>query len=210
MNRLVRLIAGTAMVLLACGLAVAEPLTLAIAKAAVVSDQASGQRALNLKMTPESAKAFADFTRANVGKVVDLSVDGAVVASPRLVDPNFAKTVVYWKSSCAPKSNCWMRRKRHTAAFGTGISRPANWNGLVRTNDSPAFRLAPLAARSRALQMSSIQMIALGSGNICKSLWSEARSNTPTNTGSYTRMAISVGCKGPDDSITTRTDGPFA
>jgi len=87
MNRLVRLIAGTAMVLLACGLAVAEPLTLAIAKAAVVSDQASGQRALNLKMTPESAKAFADFTRANVGKVVDLSVDGAVVASPRLVEP---------------------------------------------------------------------------------------------------------------------------
>ncbi|BCH10290.1 hypothetical protein MesoLj131c_45480 [Mesorhizobium sp. 131-3-5] len=87
MNSLVRLIAGTAMVLLACGLAVAEPLALAIATAAVVSDQASGQRALNLKMTPDSTKAFADFTRANVGKVVDLSVDGAVVASPRLVGP---------------------------------------------------------------------------------------------------------------------------
>ena len=43
--------------------------------------------ALSLKMTPDSAKAFADFTKANVGKVVDLSVDGAVVASPRLVEP---------------------------------------------------------------------------------------------------------------------------
>ena len=87
MNGLTRLIAGTAITLFASGLVMAEPLTLAIAKAAVVSDQASGQRALNLKMTPDSAKAFADFTKANVGKVVDLSVDGAVVASPRLVEP---------------------------------------------------------------------------------------------------------------------------
>ena len=87
MNSLARLIAGVAIVLLACGLAMAEPLTLAIAKAVVVSDQASGQMALSLKMMPDSAKAFADFTTANVGKVVDLSVDGAVVASPRLVEP---------------------------------------------------------------------------------------------------------------------------
>ncbi|GLQ80453.1 hypothetical protein GCM10007881_39720 [Mesorhizobium huakuii] len=87
MDSLARLIAGTAIILFACDLAMAEPLTLAIAKAAIVSDQASGQRALDLKMTPDSARAFADFTRANVGKVVDLSVDGAVVASPRLVEP---------------------------------------------------------------------------------------------------------------------------
>lgn len=86
-NSFARLIAGVAIVLLACGFATAEPLTLAIAKAAVVSDAASGQIVLNLKMTPDSAKAFADFTKANVGKVVDLSVDGTVVASPRLVEP---------------------------------------------------------------------------------------------------------------------------
>lgn len=87
MNNMARLIAGVAIVLLACSLAMAEPLTLAIARAAVASDAASGQMVLNLKMTADSAKAFADFTRANVGKVVDLSVDGAVVASPRLVEP---------------------------------------------------------------------------------------------------------------------------
>ena len=86
MNALFRPIAAAAIVLFACGLAMAEPLTLAIAKAVVVPDLA-GQMALNLKMTPDSAKAFADFTKANVGKVVDLSVDGAVVASPRLVEP---------------------------------------------------------------------------------------------------------------------------
>ena len=87
MNSLARLIAAVAVMLLACGLAMAEPLTLAIAKAAVVSDQTSGQMVLSLKMTADSAKAFADFTKANVGKVVDLNVDGAVVASPRLVEP---------------------------------------------------------------------------------------------------------------------------
>jgi len=87
MNAVFRPIAAATLVLFACGLAMAEPLALAIAKAMVVSDEASGQMALNLKMTPDSAKAFADFTKVNVGKVVDLSVDGAVVASPRLVEP---------------------------------------------------------------------------------------------------------------------------
>ncbi|QND60042.1 SecDF P1 head subdomain-containing protein [Mesorhizobium huakuii] len=87
MNSPARLIAAVAILLLACGLAMAEPLTLAIAKAAVVSDQASGQMVLSLKMTADSAKAFADFTRVNIGKVVDLSIDGAVVMSPRLMEP---------------------------------------------------------------------------------------------------------------------------
>lgn len=87
MNALFRLIAGLAIVLLACGLATAEPLTLAIAKASVVRDPAPGQVALSLKMTPDSARAFAAFTKANVGKTVDLSVGGTVVMSPRLVEP---------------------------------------------------------------------------------------------------------------------------
>ncbi|WP_245278950.1 hypothetical protein [Mesorhizobium loti] len=43
MNSLARLVAGVAIVLLACGLAMAAPLALTIAKAAVVSDAASGQ-----------------------------------------------------------------------------------------------------------------------------------------------------------------------
>ncbi|MBB6407444.1 SecDF P1 head subdomain-containing protein [Mesorhizobium sangaii] len=80
-------IAATAVVLLACGLAMAEPLTLAIAKAVVVPDAAPGQVALNLKMTPDSGRAFAAFTKANVGKTIDLSVGGSVVMSPRLVEP---------------------------------------------------------------------------------------------------------------------------
>ncbi|UVK53135.1 hypothetical protein DBIPINDM_006597 [Mesorhizobium sp. AR02] len=87
MNALVRLIAATAITLFANGLAMAEPLTLGIAKAAVISDPVSGRESLSLKMTLDSAKLFADFTRVNIGKVVDLSIDGAVVMSPRLMEP---------------------------------------------------------------------------------------------------------------------------
>jgi len=87
MLTLFRLIAGLAIVLLACGVAMAKPLTLAIAKANVVRDPAPGQVALNLKLTPDSKRTFAAFTRANVGNIIDLSIDGAVVMSPRLVEP---------------------------------------------------------------------------------------------------------------------------
>jgi preprotein translocase subunit SecD len=82
-----RLISAVAIVLLSCGLVTAEPLTLAIAKAVVVPDPAPGQVALNLKMTLDTARALAAFTKANVGKTIDLSVGGAVVMSPRLVEP---------------------------------------------------------------------------------------------------------------------------
>ncbi|BCG94379.1 SecDF P1 head subdomain-containing protein [Mesorhizobium sp. 131-2-1] len=82
-----RLVVCLAMLLLACGLAAAQPLALAVAAATVVRDPAPGQDALDLKLTPDSAKAFAAFTVANVGRTIDLSVDGAVVMSPRLLEP---------------------------------------------------------------------------------------------------------------------------
>ncbi|MER8391150.1 hypothetical protein NKH10_04480 [Mesorhizobium sp. M1340] len=84
---LCRLIAGLAIVLLACGPGKAQPLTLAIAKASVVRDPAPGQVALSRELTPDGRKAFAEFTSANVGNTIDLSIDGSVVMSPRLVEP---------------------------------------------------------------------------------------------------------------------------
>ena len=86
MLALFRPLTSFAMLLLLCGLAAAEPLTLGVATATVVPDP-SRQAALDLKLTPDSAKAFAAFTSANVGKTIDLSIDGAVVMSPRLVEP---------------------------------------------------------------------------------------------------------------------------
>ncbi|MBZ9746932.1 hypothetical protein LB516_16910 [Mesorhizobium sp. CO1-1-7] len=87
MRILFRLVAAVAAVVLVGQAAVAEPLTLIIAKAVAVPDSVSGQAKLSLKLTPDSGKAFARFTGANVGKIVDLSIDGAVVTSPRIVEP---------------------------------------------------------------------------------------------------------------------------
>ena len=87
MPALFRLIAGLAMVLIACGVAIAKPVTLAVAEAKVVHDPAPGQVALSLKLTAQGKQAFATFTTANVGKTIDLSIGGSVVMSPRLVEP---------------------------------------------------------------------------------------------------------------------------
>lgn len=81
-----RWITAIAVVLMACKVTMADPLTLAVAKAKLVSGAVSGQ-SLSLELTQESKQAFAVFTTANVGKVFDLSVDGAVVMSPRLMEP---------------------------------------------------------------------------------------------------------------------------
>lgn len=86
MRILFRLVAAVATVLVG-QTAVAEPLTLIIARAVAVPDSVSGQAMLSLKLTPDSGKAFARFTGANVGKIVDLSIDGAVVTSPRIAEP---------------------------------------------------------------------------------------------------------------------------
>jgi preprotein translocase subunit SecD len=80
-------IAGLATVLLCVGVAAAAPLALAVASAKLVRDSTSGQVALSLELTPDGKQAFAAFTTANVGKIVDLSIDGAVVMSPRLMEP---------------------------------------------------------------------------------------------------------------------------
>ncbi|MGX7872614.1 hypothetical protein ACVDG5_006960 [Mesorhizobium sp. ORM6] len=65
MNALVRLIAVVVVALLVNGFAMAAPLVLGIARAVVVSDPVSGKTALSLEMTPDSAKAFADFRRTS-------------------------------------------------------------------------------------------------------------------------------------------------
>jgi preprotein translocase subunit SecD len=65
----------------------AEPLVLDIAQVNVNPSVPEGQMALSLDLTPESRQAFADFTTANVGKTIDLSIDGTVVMAPRIMEP---------------------------------------------------------------------------------------------------------------------------
>lgn len=83
-----RLFAALAIMLAATCLAAAEPLELAVKSVNVAEDDVvAGQRQLRLALTAASAEAFARFSTEHVGRVVDLSIDGEVVASPRLVEP---------------------------------------------------------------------------------------------------------------------------
>jgi preprotein translocase subunit SecD len=72
----------------------ATPLLLGVSTAEVASDQATGQPVLSLVLTAQSAKDFAALTTANVGKVMDLRVDGKLVMSPVVRDPIVGGTVM--------------------------------------------------------------------------------------------------------------------
>jgi preprotein translocase subunit SecD len=88
MRDAIRLAAFIATVLLALGAAAfAEPLQLSVAKVSVVTDRITDQKSLSLELTPQSREAFGVFTTAHVGDTIDLRIDGAVVMSPRLMEP---------------------------------------------------------------------------------------------------------------------------
>ena len=65
--------------------AVAEPLTLNVINATVTdvfrSDGPGEPAGLSIALSPESAAAFAAFTAANIGKTVELRLDGKPVLS---------------------------------------------------------------------------------------------------------------------------------
>lgn len=81
------LFAGLLSILMSIAVATAEPLVLGIAQVNVTPSVPAGQMALSLDLTPESRQAFADFTTANVGKTVNLSIDGTVMMAPRIMEP---------------------------------------------------------------------------------------------------------------------------
>jgi preprotein translocase subunit SecD len=81
------LFTGLLSILMSIAVAGAEPLVLDIAQVNVTPSVPEGQMALSLDLTPESRQAFADFTTANVGKTVNLSIDGTVVMAPRIMEP---------------------------------------------------------------------------------------------------------------------------
>jgi len=66
-------------VMFAVAPAAASVLALSVTRAYVVTEEATGRPALSLTLSPESIKAFADFTGANVGRKVELRIDGKVV-----------------------------------------------------------------------------------------------------------------------------------
>lgn len=83
----IRFLFCTAAIILSATCALAEPLALLVAKAEGGADARSAQLVLTLSLTADPAKAFAEFTAENVGKDVELRIDGEVVMKPRLVEP---------------------------------------------------------------------------------------------------------------------------
>ena len=81
------LFTGLLSILMAVAVAMAEPLVLGIVQVNVTPAIPEGQMALSLDLTPESRQAFAEFTTANVGKTVNLSIDETVMMAPRIVEP---------------------------------------------------------------------------------------------------------------------------
>jgi preprotein translocase subunit SecD len=66
--------------------ALAGPLVLALANATVTDVSPTGSPfdaipGLSISLSPESAAAFGDFTAANIGKTIELRLEGKVVAS---------------------------------------------------------------------------------------------------------------------------------
>ena len=81
----VRATAALAALAFSLGTALADPLAIKVKEADVGS--ALGQPVLNLSLDEAAATAFADFTKANVGKQIELRIDGKTMLTATLRDP---------------------------------------------------------------------------------------------------------------------------
>jgi preprotein translocase subunit SecD len=66
-------------------LAPAEPLVIEIESASAGVDQRTGEPVVNLKFKKEYARAFAELTERNLGKPIDVRINGKPLFSPAMV-----------------------------------------------------------------------------------------------------------------------------
>ena len=69
------------------GPAVAQSVGFEVAQAGVALDQRSGQSVVQVRLTPEAAKLFAEFTTQNVGKQVEIRVNQKVIHAVVIREP---------------------------------------------------------------------------------------------------------------------------
>jgi preprotein translocase subunit SecD len=67
--------------------AVAEPLHIEVASAALAYDQRTGEPVISFRMTSSSARAFAELTYQNVGRKAAILIDGHMVSAPVIREP---------------------------------------------------------------------------------------------------------------------------
>ena len=109
-------------VLLLFGTAAAQaaPLTLKVATA-LASFDATGAAVVNVTFDPESQRALADFTAANVGRRVELRVDGAVVSAPVIRDAILGGEIVISGAMTADEAGRLAMRLRDGALIAVEI-----------------------------------------------------------------------------------------
>jgi preprotein translocase subunit SecD len=69
------------------GVARAEPLFFDVAKAELAYDQRTSEPIVSFRFTPDSAHKFAQFTLQNVGRAVEMRVDGKAYSRPVIREP---------------------------------------------------------------------------------------------------------------------------
>jgi preprotein translocase subunit SecD len=67
--------------------ATAEPLAIEVTDVAPILDERTKQPVIAIKMTPTSAKRFAELTTQNVGRKLELRIDGKTVMAPVIREP---------------------------------------------------------------------------------------------------------------------------
>jgi preprotein translocase subunit SecD len=65
----------------------AQTVSLSIVDASAVTDSRTNQRVLSIELTKESARAFGELTRNNVGRKTELRLDGKVLSAPVIREP---------------------------------------------------------------------------------------------------------------------------
>ena len=67
--------------------AASEPITIEIVRAELGFDQRTGQPVITFRMTESSKRLFADFTSKNIGRPMEMRVDGRVIHKPVIREP---------------------------------------------------------------------------------------------------------------------------
>lgn len=72
----------------------AAPLRLTVETAKVVVDPLSGFNQLEVSLTPASQQDMATFTTANVGRTVNVTIDGKLITSPVIQTPIISTSIM--------------------------------------------------------------------------------------------------------------------
>jgi preprotein translocase subunit SecD len=82
-----RTLIAAAFLIALSSVAVAEPLAVELVSAQAAFDQRTSQPLITFKMTPASARLFAELTAKNVGRKMEIRIDGKAITAPVIREP---------------------------------------------------------------------------------------------------------------------------